>query len=196
MKFTTIIDELVTCNRDNSIVRKNGTILIQPGRIPSCRHMIFPAISCEIIENYLVNAYAHTFPEQYYELLSHYNGANLCNVRVDSKKGVSFAQSLLLIYGLPKTPPFGRALDMEEPFDVRIEDLSRHDETPNNWLKFASYDEVPSLKRVDCFVDTDSNRVYACPKDKSNVVREWNSIDDCLCELYEEQSAKPLRIDY
>lgn len=196
MKFITIIDGLVKSNRDNSIIRKNGTVLIQSDSVPYSRHAVFPGISDEIIENYLVSVYANPFPEQYYEFLSHYNGANLCRVKVDSKKGFSFAESLLTIYGLPRTPPFGRAWDMEEPFDVRIEDLSRHKKTPRTWLKFASYDETPSLKRIDCFVDTDCNRVYACPKDKKDVIREWDSIDECLVELYEELSVQPLRFDY
>lgn len=196
MKFVGVLDELVKSSGKDVLKRKNGTLLIYPGEIPKSRHMLFRGLSKSMLKEGLIDNYVHPFPEQYKELLLHYNGANLCTVKVNSSKGVTFAMSLLTIYGLPATPPFGRAWDMEEPFDVRIEDLSRHKNVSMLWLKFASYEEPPTFKWVDCFVDTESGKVYACPKDECDIVGEWDSIDECLCSLFEKMSVQPLEHEY
>ena len=89
--------------------------------------------------NNLIKQYKNKFPEEYLYLLEHINGADFHWLRVDMENGDGFAYSLLTIFGLPITPPFARDKDMEEPFDVRIEDLNRTFRTPDSWLKFGQY---------------------------------------------------------
>lgn len=192
MKFADKLRTLKTLNTEKSVQRKNGTVLIEPSDIPKCRHMLFQGLDRLDIEEFLVANYNNMFPQEYIELLQAFNGANLCTVKVCVKAAnVCFAESLLTVYGLPRTQPFNRLAECEEPFDVRVEDLARNEEIPNSWLKCAAYDKIPGFIRVDIFIDTSDGKVYACPKNESEILREWNDLDTCLCELFDELSVMP-----
>ena len=122
------------------------------------------------------------------ELLNLYrfmNGADLFwSVKKIGTRQIPF--NSLSIYGVPLT--FDR-LHLE-PFNIRIEDLNRPNNTPDSWLKFGSY-YSPTVTdiRFDLFVDTESLVVFAV-KNGCNVCcieKSWNSIDCCLCCLLDEQ---------
>ena len=123
-------------------IRDNGTILLFPGTIPNYRHMLFKPLDDKLIEEFLISQYVHKFPQSYIEFLKYSNGANLCTAKMwhnIQKRRIPTACGLFTIYGLPRTQPYGRAPEMEEPFDMRIEDVGRHDDIPSEWLKCGSY---------------------------------------------------------
>ena len=172
---------------DNNTVRENGTILLAPGTIPRSRHMLFVGLEEELINDYLVAEYKLPFPEAYKELLRSFNGANLFTVKINNKKiKRSFAYNLFTIYGLPRSDPFSRPEYMEKPYDLRVEDLARHKKLPKAWLKCGSYCKDCNIHVItDIFIDTDSGRVFSCNKNECDILGSWESLDDCLCSIFD-----------
>lgn len=185
MKFIKYIQNLKDEYRKNFIVRGNGTLLLGPDKIPNCRHMLFQPLMDNYIQSYLVSEYKNSFPKEFIEVLKCSNGANLYSVKLNSE-GVSFAHSMFVIFGLPLTSPFGRPFDREEPFDIRVEDLARHDEISDKWLKCGTYIKEYNFNiQNDIFIDTETNQVYACEKNRNTVVDSWTSLDNCFCSIFE-----------
>lgn len=184
--YITRLESIKQQYKDDLIVRKNGTVLYGPGKIPRSKHTLFAGLDDKTMKQFLDNAYKNKFPEEYKEFLRYSNGANLFIVKLNSTEGFSFAHNLFSIYGLPRTPPFGRAMDMEEPFDLRIEDLARHKDTPKTWLKCGSYC-IDCNVEVDTsiFIDTESGKVFACNKDDPTVLDSWDNFDECFCSIFD-----------
>lgn len=184
MMFFEKIEALKDQYKDDCIVRKNGTILLASGKIPKCKHMLFEPLPKSIIKEHLIDQYKLPFPEDYANFLEHMNGVGLFWVRV-LLSDMEIATSLFTVYGLPLTPPFSRPLDMEEPFDVRIEGLARHKDLPAQWFKVASYYRDFNFSTIyDLFIDTDTGRIYSCEKNKSVVIEEWDNLNECFCDIY------------
>ena len=124
----------------------------------------------------------------YIEFLKYTNGANLCITKMwhtVKKKRIPTASGFFTIFGLPRTQPYGRPPEMEEPFDLRIEDLSRHDDIPKTWLKCGVYTRNYDFhSRTDIFIDTKTEQVYACVKNQKDIVEQWNNLDECFCKVY------------
>lgn len=171
----------------NSTTRENGTILLAPGAIPRSRHMLFVGLEEALIDDYLVSEYKLPFPEAYKELLRRFNGANLFTVKINNKKiRRSFAYNLFTIYGLPRTDPFSRPEFLEEPYDLRIEDLARHKKLPKTWLKCGSYCKDCNISVItDIFIDTESKKAFACVKNDCEITESWDSLDECLCSIFD-----------
>lgn len=188
MRFFVILDELKKQYKNNTITRENGTILLGPGTVPRAEHILFKPLDDELIEEFLILKYVFKFPEEYIKLLKYTNGADLCTVRVwhtIKKKRIPTASGFFVIYGLPRTQPFGRPDNMEEPYDVRIEDLRRHNDIPKHWLHCGNYTRNYDLHTVyDIFIDSESGRVFSCQRDTATVVDSWDNLDDCLCSIY------------
>ena len=185
MEFKRVIQQMKEAYAKNYTERRNGTLLLGPDKIPNFRHMLFKPLKEEYIEKYLVEEYKNNFPEQYKDFLKTSNGANLYRVKI-SEDGFSFAHSMLVIFGLPLTPPFGRPADQEEPFDVRVEDLARHNAVSEKWLKCGTYIRDYNFDvQYDIFIDTENNRAYSCERNNCQVVDSWESFDQCLCEIFE-----------
>lgn len=194
MRFIGILTDMKERYSDDCIVRQNGTILLGPGKMPKSRHMLFLPLTDEYINSYLVSEYKNKFPEDYIQFLRYSNGANLYTVKLNSS-GYSFAYNMLVIFGLPLTPPFGRAFDMEEPFDVRVEDMARHDDIPQTWLKCGTYIKDYNFDVTnDIFIDTVTNQVFSCEKNTKAIVDSWANLDDCFCSIY--QSLANSRLEY
>lgn len=167
--------------------RRNGTVLLGSDQsLPLySRHMLFKPLSQELIEEFLINEYVYTVPKQYITFLKYSNGISLFTTK-RKIRGYRIARPTFTVYGIPRTQPFGRASEMEEPFDVRVEDLGRHNDIPDNWLKCGSYTKDTDFNTTfDIFVDTATERVYSCIRKDSKVVCEWNDFDSCLCELFD-----------
>lgn len=185
------IDEITKIreeHKDNCIIRNNGTILLNPMVIPKCRHMLFKPLDDSIINEFLCDVYEYNIPNEYIEFLKQTNGANLYYVKLKSKK-YSFACCQFIMFGLPRTKPFGRPLDMEEPYDIRIEDLSRHKNIPETWLKCGRY--IKDCKfddPIDIFIDTISGAVNSYKKDTDEFVNSWSSLNQCFCEILDSLS--------
>ena len=188
MEFFKILDELKKQYENDKLIRANGTILLHPDRVPRARHMLFKPLDDKLINEFLVSQYVYKFPEEYIEFLKYTNGANLCTTKVwhtIKKRRIPTAGGLFTIYGLPRTQPFGRPDDMEEPFDMRIEDLRRHDDIPKTWLQCGNYIINYDLHTdFDIFIDAESEKVYSCIRNTTTIVDSWENLDDCFCSIY------------
>lgn len=188
MDFFKILDSLKEQYKDDMKIRDNGTILLSPGTIPNYRHMLFKPLDEKLIERFLISQCVHKFPKSYIEFLRYSNGANLCVAKMwhtIKKKRIPTASGLFTIFGLPRTQPYGRPPEMEEPFDMRMEDLRRHDDIPNSWLKCGVYARnYEFLSRAGIFIDPETEKVYACIDGESDVVDSWNNLDECFCSIY------------
>lgn len=188
MEIIKKIDKLKIEFSENCITRKNGTILLEPNTIPNCRHMLFKPITQNIANEFLIDEYKNNFPDEYLRFLFYTNGANLFNVKINIQ-GFSIAHPLFVVFGLPLTPPLGRAQDTEEPFDLRIEDLARHKDIPDTWIKCGTYTKDYNFDiQNDIFIDTTSNHVFSCHKNNKKIIDNWNSLDDCLCDVFDSFS--------
>lgn len=188
MQFFKKLDELKLLYSQKSIIRNNGTVLLSPGDIPRSRHMLFRPLAKEYIESYLIEQYNNKFPKDYINFLLFSNGANLFSVKIVTSEFI-FSHSLFVIFGLPMTPPLGRPLDMEEPFDVRVESLSMHKDIPKSWLKCGTYTRMYNFDiQTDIFIDTLSQRVYACEKGQNDIINEWSNLDNCFCDIFDSLS--------
>ena len=184
MDFFYLIDVLKEECKNNTIIRDNETLLLNPNKIPKAQHILYKPLSVELIDEYLVKVYSNTFPPQYIEFHKYSNGIELFMFKILIGK-FEFAGSNLTLYGLPRTKPFDRPADMEEPFDIRVEDLRRHDGIPNTWLKVGTYRlEYELGGEADIYIDCDSQRVFATKRDKCSVEEQWDSLDICLCDLF------------
>lgn len=188
MKFIKILEELKRSYINNICVRNNGTLLLGPGTIPRSEHMLYAPLTDKILDEYLVSKYKFAFPKEYIEFLKYSNGADLCIVKmwhnIKGKK-IPTASVLFTIFGIPMKSPFARPQDEEEPFDVRIENLARNDKIPEHWLKCGCYNRDYDFNNLyDIFIDTNTGKVYSCIKNKSDVLDSWESLDDCLCDIY------------
>ncbi len=199
MKVFSLIDNLKAIYENNKTVRKNNTVLLCPGTIPKAKHMLFQGLSQDIIDEYLIDSYKNIVPPQYIEFLKYSNGGTFYMYKVQSErkvglktKKIEFASSGLTIFGIPRTPPYERAIDMEEPFDIRIEDLRRHKAIPKSWLGVGRYhiNEIGSDTagiEASLFIDCDSQKAYACVVDEYTIIEEWNSFDECLCNIFDRE---------
>lgn len=185
MRFLNILNELKSEYSDNYVIRKNGTLLLKPGGIPNCRHMLYQPLSQEYIQSYLIAVYKQKFPQDYIDFLTYSNGADLFWVKLKTE-GFCFAHTLFTIFGLPLTPPFARPRDMEEPFDLRIEDLARHEEIPDTWLKCGTYTKNYNFDiQNDIFIDTKTQQVYTCERNMKEILDSWENLDKCFCDIFE-----------
>lgn len=183
MRVFKLIDELKEQYKDDLIIRKNETMLLGPGKIPKARHMLFKGLTTELISEFLIIPYKNKFPSEYEEFLKYSNGASLFMIKIRRGK-LEFAGCYLTILGLPRTQPFSRPMDMEEPFDIRIEDLARHEEIPNTWLKCGRYKTQSGFgNEADLFIDTVSGQVFSCRLKEKDIIESWEDLDDCLCDI-------------
>lgn len=188
MKFFKILDTLKEQYKDDMKIRNNGTILLMPRAVPRARHMLYKPLDDKLIEEFLVSQYIHKFPQTYIEFLKYTNGADLCTTKMwhtIKKKRIPTASGLFTVYGLPRTPPYSRDPEMEEPFDMRIEDLSRHDDIPTEWLKCGSYTRNYDFhSKTDIFIDPKDEKVYGCIRNQNDIVDSWNNLDECFCSVF------------
>ena len=188
MEFFSILESLKEQYKNDMKIRDNGTVLLMPRSVPRARHMLFRPLDDKLIEEFLVSQCVHKFPKSYIEFLKYTNGANLCTIKLwhtIKKKRIPTAGGLFTIFGLPRTQPYGRPPEMEEPFDMRIEDLARHDDIPSEWLKCGTYTRNYDMhEETDIFIDTKDEKVYACIRNQNAIVDSWDNLDECFCSIY------------
>lgn len=129
--------------------------------------------------------YKYPIPEEYLEILRFSDGAYLYNAKIRSEQDPDlwYSSCSLCIYGLPLAPPTGNP-EQPEPGDVRIEGLSRHEELPESWFKCGHYDSRDEV-RHDIFTDSITGKTYFCIKNEKHIEKEWENLDQCLCEIFE-----------
>lgn len=186
MKFIQKCNELIKTYEEDCVLRKNGTILLKPGRIPVARHMLHAGLERAIMEEQLINLYRNKIPEEYLELIRNFNGMTLYTLKINYGKSFEFAQPLFSIFAIPLTPSNLRAEYGEEPIDIRMMDLERHKDIPSKWLKIGNYmKSVQGDIFYDIFVDTETNRAVVCKRMECFVEQEWDSLDECLCDIFD-----------
>lgn len=149
---------------------------------PLAEHIIFSSMPEDVMQG-MINAYKLEFPQELLDLYGVMNGANLFwSVDYIGKKKIRIPFNYLSIYGIPLT--YDRM--HIEPYNISIEDLNRPRETPDNWLKFGSYQSLENSSiRFDLYVDTDTDHVFSVEHGIKicTVTESWKSIDECLCFL-------------
>ncbi len=181
------IDALKEEYKSDCRIRQNGTVLLGSDKtLPLySRHILFKPLTQGLIDDFLISDYKYNVPAQYITFLKYSNGMSLFTTK-RKIAGFRIARPTLTVYGIPRTQPYRREPEMEEPFDIRIEDLGRHDDIAENWLKCGSYTKDSDFNvTYDIFIDTASNRVYSCVRNDNKIVCDWNDLDTCLCYLFE-----------
>jgi len=150
---------------------------------PRAKHILFEAMTDkQLVE--LTESYRRVFPDQLLELYRRTNGAELFwGVRHLPRAKLSIPGSRLSVFGIP----LENSRKYVEPYDIRIEDLARADDTPESWLKFGSWRPEKDFRQmIDLFVDTDSAKVYAVDRAEVScaVWQQWDSVDLCLCDIF------------
>lgn len=69
------------------------------------------------------------------------------------------------------------------PFDIATEDLKRPKGCPNTLLRIGSSDTEIGIRKY-IFVDTETGKALMSDSEIFSVTDKWNSIDECLCELF------------
>lgn len=190
------IDALKEEYKSDCRVRKNGTILLGSDKtLPLySRHTLFKPLTQNLIDTFLVSDYRFEVPDQYISFLKYSNGMSLFTTK-RKIAGFRIARPTFTVYGIPRTQPYGRDPEMEEPLDIRIEDFGRHDGIAENWLKCGSYTKDSNFNvTYDIFIDTASNRVYSCIRNDNRIICDWNDFDSCLCNLFDD--LKNTKVEY
>ena len=187
MRILNYLEDLKIEYKSRTCFTDNQVCLLGPDKEKPlvAEHTIFPPMSDELIQH-LRDSYKRTIPSELIDFYRTANGIDLFLVRRKlSGLDILIPCRQLSVYGIPLT--FSR--DRLEPYNISIEDLSRLPGTPENWLKFGSFCQITDGNvqgEYDLFVDVDSNGTYLCPRteEKMWVVRNWDSIDECLCDLF------------
>lgn len=196
MLFFSKLDKLKEEYKYDCRIRKNGSVLLGSDKtLPLySRHTFFKPLTQDLIDEYLVRDYRYSVPEQYISFLKYSNGLSLFTTK-RMIVGFKIARPTFTVYGIPRTQPYGRDLEMEEPFDIRVEDLKRHNDIAENWLKCGSFTRDTNFDvTYDIFIDTTTNRVYSCIRNDNRIAYDWSDFDSCLCDLFD--SLKNTKIEY
>ena len=185
MRFVEKCKKLIDRHQNDRLKQKNGTLLLCHEKIPMARHYFFEGLQEHYIKEYLTDEYKWQIPKQYLELLRFSNGVDLFNVRVFIGE-TSIAESFLTVFGIPLKSPYTNFLEEIEPFNMWVENLGRHPRIPDWWLKVGVYYEKIDEVRRDIWIDTKTEKVYACRKLEKKVVAEWENLDQCLCDIFDE----------
>lgn len=155
-----------------------------PDTPPLARHIVFDPMRAKV-KRALISDYKLSFPQALLDIYSSMNGANLFwSVRFIGKDRIRVPFHYLSIYGIPTNNDRKHI----EPYNISVEDLNRPKGTPDTWLKFGSYTLPEDIyRRWDLFVDTQTNFVYAAENGSADccIAEKWDSIDACLCCLFE-----------
>lgn len=192
MKFLNYIEELKHTTSDD--IRLTSAQSYWIGHIPGMpehfvRHKIYAPMPEDALQ-YLKNSYLQEFPKPLEEFYRTANGCALCaGILLIGKYPTPWSR--LTVYGFPIGEP---QKERDEPYSIQVEDLSRPRNCPKCWLKFGSYSDLKfgkSQGEYDLFVDVITGTIYGVTMrlkkmDLKHPEFCWNSMDECLCSLYEK----------
>lgn len=186
MRFLTLLSQLINQYGDSYVYTENKVLLLNPQEPPQIAdHFIYSPMP-EPVMQHLIQSYRRPFPYNLLELYTFTNGLDLFRTLRSITEEISLPASRLSVYGVPIF------IDRKhlEPLNISLEDLSRLPDTPNNWLKFGCFRDIRHGKQIneyDLYVDTDKYNAYQVERlgMVPSVAGVWNSIDDCLCNLFE-----------
>jgi hypothetical protein len=159
---------------------------------PLAEHFVFSPMPKTVMEDF-VDYYAYPVPEQLLTVYRYMNGVNMFwKVNYFGKKKTRIPIGTFYIYGVPD-PYDPRQI---EPFNIKIENLNRPKNAPEYMLHFASFYRPGDFDtRYNLFVDTQTQAVYSIENGSKHweVIDTWDSIDDCLCDVFDLLSASYLK---
>lgn len=183
MNFFNLLNELT----ENNVIKKqkNGTLLIDlvDSPPPLAQHYIYAPIDSKA-KHTIVEQFKQQFPVVLLELYEFCNGFDMfwdkkeLSVR---KKTIDIPFSRFICFGIPSSS--NRDPEKLQPIDIRLEDLDRPDNIPNNYLKFGSY-SLPRQNDMDLWICIESYEVFATPSNSSVIIASWKTLDDCLCSIF------------
>ena len=156
---------------------------------PIADHFIFTPMSESLIQE-LKESYEGEIPQTLIDIYRVMNGAQLFSTTRYSeavKRYLPYFQ--LSIHGVQIRYPE----NMYVQYDISVEDSESPDGTPMSWLMFAGYYKPgDSHVMYDFFVDTNTGKVYSQVHHdlQCKTVESWDSIDECLCSIFDILSEK------
>ena len=72
MEFFYFVNRLKEEHSNNQILRANGTLLLNPGKIPKAQHILYKPLTVELIDEYLTKSYKNPLPVQYKQFLQYF----------------------------------------------------------------------------------------------------------------------------
>ncbi len=186
MRFLTFLSQLINQYGDSYAYTENKVLLLNPQEPPQIAdHFIYSPMP-EPVMQHLIQSYRRPFPDNLLELYAFTNGLDLFRTLRSITEEISLPASRLSVYGVPIFTDRKHL----EPLNISLEDLNRFPDTPNNWLKFGCFRDIRHGKQIneyDLYVDTDKYNAYQVERLGMvlSIAGVWNSIDDCLCNLFE-----------
>lgn len=186
MRFLTKIDNLLGKYNNSSckMIDEANLYGVFDSSPPLARHVVFNSMPQSIMQN-TVNNYKLHFPKQLLTIYKNMNGANLFWTTLAINENLHIPMNYLSIYGVPLRCDRKHL----EPFNISVEDLSRADDTPQNWLKFGCFCfPNDSVERYDLFINVDTEATFAVESrtESCDIIFSWDSIDECLCDILDK----------
>lgn len=186
MRFLTLLTDLIEKNGSNVVCTDNGVRLLAPQAPPQiAEHFLYRPMP-EAVLLHLITSYRRTFPEELLEFYTYANGLDLFRTMRKITDEISLPASRLSVYGVPLLSDRKHL----EPFNISLEDLHHGPGTPDHWLKFGYFRDIfrgETRGEYDLYADTEDGKAYQteCDSPSLSTVRCWQSIDACLCDLFE-----------
>lgn len=190
MRFLTLLSQLEKKYEGNIAFTDNQIRLLglhEPPKIAD--HFLYAPMPNPVVQ-YLIQSYRRQFPDELRELYAYVNGIDMFRTMQKISNEISLPASKISIYGVPILSDRKHI----EPLNISLEDLDRCPGTPDSWLKFGCSREFCQgayAKEFDLYVDTDEGSAYRVERCRNSllIANVWQSIDDCLCNLFEMESS-------
>jgi hypothetical protein len=189
MRFLILLSQLIDKYGSNIAFTDNQVCLLGPHEPPQIAdHFIYSSMPTPAVDH-LIQSYRGHFPDDLLKLYAYANGLDMFRTMRKISEEISLPASKISVYGMPILADRKHI----EPLNICIEDLSRLPGTPRNWLKFGCWRAICQgefANEYDLYVDTDDGKAYQVERCSTSlsIIRGWQSIDDCLCGLFEEET--------
>lgn len=183
-----LLSQFIDKYEGNAKYTDNQVCLLGPHEPPQIAdHFIYSSMPESAIEH-LVQSYRGHFPDDLLKLYAYSNGLDLFRTMRKISEGIHLPASKISVYGMPILSDRKHI----EPLSICLEDLSRLPGTPKSWLKFGCLRDICQgelINEYDLYVDTDESKAYQVERCSASlsIIRVWQSIDNCLCALFEEE---------
>ncbi len=190
MRFLTLLSQLAEKYKGDITFLDNQTRLLGSHEPPKIADHFIYAPTPEPVIQHLVQSYRRQFPDELQELYAYANGIDMFRAMRKISNEISLPASKISVYGVPIYADRKHI----EPINISLEDLNRCPDTPESWLKFGCSREFCQgefAKEFDLYVDTDDGAAYrvGCNCASLSIANVWQSIDDCLCNLFDVESS-------
>lgn len=148
-------------------------------------HIIYKPMPEELIDD-LITSYKREIPKDLIQLYRQMNGLDIFwSTRWLSGINLVLPCCTFSVYGVPPEP----RKNLYQPYNIKIEDLGKPNNTPKSWLKFGSYHDPAQISHIiNLYVDTNTLQAYSIDKEsrECRILQQWASLDDCLCSVFDQ----------